>query len=152
MEDAFTQMPRAVFEAAARACHERAYAMRGERYAAPDEMEMHRNDPCACWDMVRNEVELFLGVRVIACDSTTFTVRPLDTAEADRMARREFATIAPDGAVRFPDTDAARDLFTALYKAGFLKAIPANRDCNWETWGIDREDGSITATLALPAS
>lgn len=49
------------FTNAARVAHECNYAERGDRYAEPNEMEMHRADPCACWEMVADDVEAALG-------------------------------------------------------------------------------------------
>lgn len=45
------------FAEAARIAHEKEYAKSGSRYAEPEEMEMHRADPLAHYELVRAEVE-----------------------------------------------------------------------------------------------
>jgi ketosteroid isomerase-like protein len=50
------------YQAAARIAHEANYAERGDRYAEPNEMEMHRGDPTADFELVRDEVVAAFGM------------------------------------------------------------------------------------------
>lgn len=80
MEDAYgtlcIALSRRTVEALALARHEFNYKKRGDRYATPEEMQMHRDDPCACWDMVKDDIERFLDAQLYHWTTDEFFFSP----------------------------------------------------------------------------
>lgn len=85
-------VPRDVAEEMARKAHRDNFAeceKAGREYADPSEMEMHESDPCACWDLVRTQVESALGNFAFDwADSNSFYFYAIDS-EGFRIEEQE---------------------------------------------------------------
>jgi len=78
-------------EAAAREFHLVNYAARGDRYATPEEMEMHLADPLACYELVRDQLTLRFGAKL-------YGRKPERASDLDMedAARREASDAKPN--------------------------------------------------------